>query len=54
MAKARCPECDALVGISPTGEKQSPDSLLTSMWWRIDVHKKPDEEKICEGSGKRV
>ncbi len=50
MAKARCPNCDALVGISPTGDKQHPEH--SSKWRRVDMH--GHEGKICEGSGKRV
>lgn len=52
MAKGRCPNCDELVGLSPTGEKQHPER--SSEWWRIDLHRHPTKQEICEGSGKRV
>lgn len=53
MASTRCPDCDALVGISPTRERQHP-TRGTSMWWRVDVHKHPNRPELCDGSGKKV
>lgn len=52
MVKARCPDCDELVQIHDTGEKQHPDR--SSHWWTFVLHKQPDKPEICQGSGKRV
>lgn len=50
--KARCPECDALVGITPTGEKKREG--WSAEHWRVDMHKHPTEQRVCDGSGKKV
>ncbi len=49
--KAFCEDCQRVVDISPTGQKQNP-SRGSSTWWLIDVH--ADKGEICNGSGKRV
>lgn len=53
MASAWCPDCDTLVGISATGERQHP-VIGTATWWRIDIHKHPARAELCKGSGKKV
>jgi hypothetical protein len=53
MAKTLCPICESLVGIMPTGEHRHP-TRGTDKWWRVDMHKHPDKEMVCDGSGKKV
>lgn len=50
MAKAWCPDCDTLVGITPNGV----DPRTTTKRQRIDVHKHPQKPEVCSGSGKDV
>lgn len=52
MVKAVCPTCEALVEITPTGEKKKEG--WSAEWWQIVMHKKPDEPAICAGSGRRL
>lgn len=52
MPRGFCPTCSQLVGLSPTREKQDP--RFSSEWWRVDLHRHPVKQEICEGSGKRV
>jgi len=63
MPSARCPDCDTLRKITPTGERIGEG---TAQWWRIEEHEIPtvDDDPLsyrsrivverCEGSGKRV
>ena len=65
MASARCPECDELVSITPTGQRQHPERG-TSTWWRVADHPSAVELKVmsdgsiveiqvrCPGSGRKV
>lgn len=69
MPSAICPECETLVGISPTDEALEYREALplsirlpvgTARYWLVDLHpdkrgiKLPDGWPICSGSGKRV
>lgn len=53
MALARCPVCDTLVSITPTGERRHA-TKGTDTWWRVDMHKHPAKTEVCDGSGKKV
>lgn len=52
MASARCPVCDTLREITPTGEKIG--STGTARWWLIVMHKHPEKPEVCDGSGKKI
>jgi hypothetical protein len=69
VAKAVCPDCEQLVTIVPTGERQGRDPstpkmfTTSSTWWLITDHDvlptwaPPGavvESKKCPGSGKKV
>lgn len=52
-----CPNCEQLVGISPTREKQSEN--YSSEWQRVDMHAAPDpdnpgQKRVCPGSGRKI
>lgn len=46
--KARCPECDELVTITPTGKRRAERG--TDEWWRVLEHWR--EGLPCKGSGR--
>jgi hypothetical protein len=48
--KAICPNCDALVEITPNGK----DPRTTNRRQRIVLHKKPNAPELCTGGGKDV
>ncbi len=50
MVRGRCPECEALVEITPTGKPIGDQG--TSRWWRLVMH--AFNGKVCDGSGKTV
>lgn len=59
MASHRCPECDQLVKIHPTGITKKPG--WSAQWWEIEWHGRDRRfagkiivEIRCDGSGKRV
>lgn len=60
MALARCPYCDRLCGIKPTGKRIGADG--TAQYWRLDDHETPVPDHgttmimyvRCEGSSKLV
>jgi hypothetical protein len=49
---AYCPACHTLQKTSPTGQVQRVG--WSAQYQRIDLHKKPDKNEICEGSGAYV
>lgn len=49
MAKAVCPDCDALVGISPTGGAKHEG--WSAQWWLVDMHRCLAPCAGCKGSG---
>lgn len=62
MPLARCPDCDQLVGITPTNRPKMPN--FSASWWRFAEHERPPSVSYperwdvvferCDGSGKLV
>ena len=60
MPLARCPKCDEIVSIKPTGEAIGTGGTAT--WWRIASHSSGEKSTVagmevevrCEGSGTKV
>lgn len=52
MVRARCPDCDTLREITPTGEPIG--NTGTARYWRVVMHKAPDRAELCDGSGKKA
>lgn len=52
MVRARCPDCDELVEITPNGA----DPRLTNLRQRLVMHpdKRQQPPQVCDGSGKDV
>lgn len=52
MPKAVCPDCETLVGISPTGEAQHEG--WSAQWWLVDMHRCLVTCSACQGFGRDI
>lgn len=56
MVRGICPDCGALVEITPTGETIAMN--WTAKYWRVVMHVAPKDGPcrgmICDGSGKKI
>jgi hypothetical protein len=52
VVRGTCPDCDALVEITPTGEPIG--RAGTACYWRVVLHRRPDAPELCDGSGKKI